>query len=150
MRSGNCHTVVGDLKKNIETKFLARTHIIETSENNLVSTMGGKWTIFMLMGEQTVDYKIMKIAPKKHPMNILREFLTIPLEITPKNPHDPWIENASSGSSICRYFNALDDKKYKMPLKIPITTDSYPDDTSQQAVIPTRPANKPLPNLVTL
>jgi len=62
MRSGNCHTVVGDLKKNIETKFLARTHIIETSENNLVSTMGGKWTIFMLMGEQTVDecVRIMK------------------------------------------------------------------------------------------
>jgi len=103
-----------------------------------------------MINDQTVEYKIMKIAPAEHPMNILNESLTIPLAITPKNPHEPWIENASSGSSIWRYFNDLEDIKYRTPLRIPITTDAYPEDTSQLAVIPTRPANKPLPSLVTL
>lgn len=37
------------------TSKLARNHVIETSESNLVSLMGGKWTSYRAMGEETVD-----------------------------------------------------------------------------------------------
>ena len=39
----------------IDTKKLARKHVIETSKSGLVSLMGGKWTVYRLMGEETVD-----------------------------------------------------------------------------------------------
>ena len=33
------------------TKEVSRTHEIEISKSGLISVMGGKWTIFRLMGE---------------------------------------------------------------------------------------------------
>lgn len=39
----------------LNTKKLARKHVIEISNNGLISTMGGKWTIYRLMGEETID-----------------------------------------------------------------------------------------------
>ncbi|CAD8204588.1 unnamed protein product [Paramecium octaurelia] len=39
----------------LSTKEVSRTHEIEVSKSGLISVMGGKWTIFRLMGEQTVD-----------------------------------------------------------------------------------------------
>ncbi|CAD8090737.1 unnamed protein product [Paramecium sonneborni] len=39
----------------LTTKEVSRTHEIEVSKSGLISVMGGKWTIFRLMGEQTVD-----------------------------------------------------------------------------------------------
>lgn len=46
-----------DLKEGekLDTKSIARKHIIEKSKNNLFTLMGGKWTAFRVMGEQTVD-----------------------------------------------------------------------------------------------
>lgn len=41
--------------KSSATAKLSRTHEIEVSENGLVSLMGGKWTSFRKMGEETVD-----------------------------------------------------------------------------------------------
>ena len=55
MRKGNCHNAIGELKKNIDTKFLSRSHVMETSNTNLISVMGGKWTIYRTMGEETVE-----------------------------------------------------------------------------------------------
>jgi glycerol-3-phosphate dehydrogenase len=34
---------------------MSRNHVIEVSKSGLVSLMGGKWTTFRLMGEETVD-----------------------------------------------------------------------------------------------
>lgn len=43
---------------------LARNHIIEVSDSGLVSLMGGKWTSFRKMGEETVE-KILNLNPGK-------------------------------------------------------------------------------------
>lgn len=83
-------------------------------------------------------------------MNSCNEPLVIPLTITPKKPHAPCTENASNGSSINSYLHYLDDMKYNMPLTIPTTLDTYVLDTSHDAVMPTSPANIPLPRQVTL
>ncbi|EAR93558.2 FAD-dependent oxidoreductase (macronuclear) [Tetrahymena thermophila SB210] len=48
----------------IDTKKIARTHVIEVSKNGLVSLMGGKWTVYRCMGEETVD-KILEIFKQK-------------------------------------------------------------------------------------
>jgi glycerol-3-phosphate dehydrogenase len=37
------------------TANLSRNHVIEISNSGLVSLMGGKWTSFRKMGEETVD-----------------------------------------------------------------------------------------------
>ena len=38
-----------------DTKKVSRKHVIEVSESGLISVMGGKWTIYRKMGEDTVD-----------------------------------------------------------------------------------------------
>lgn len=45
----------GKAKKSSNTAQLSRSHVIEMSESGLVSLMGGKWTSFRHMGEETVD-----------------------------------------------------------------------------------------------
>lgn len=54
------------------TKDISRTHVIEKSASGLYSLMGGKWTTFRRMGEETVDaiakdeeQKGNKIGPSK-------------------------------------------------------------------------------------
>lgn len=42
-------------QSNDQTASLARNHVIEESESGLISLMGGKWTSFRKMGEETVD-----------------------------------------------------------------------------------------------
>lgn len=54
----------GKLKGDISTKFLTRSHIIEESTSGLISIMGGKWTTFRIMGQETTD-KAMKQMLKK-------------------------------------------------------------------------------------
>ena len=49
-------------KKATDTASISRNHVIEVSENGLVSLMGGKWTSFRSQGEETVD-KILKDNP---------------------------------------------------------------------------------------
>jgi glycerol-3-phosphate dehydrogenase len=46
----------------IDTKKISRNHVIEVSDSGLVSVMGGKWTIFRVMAEETVDgiFKILQ------------------------------------------------------------------------------------------
>jgi len=39
----------------IATKGISRKHVIEISPSGLISLMGGKWTIYRRMGEDTVD-----------------------------------------------------------------------------------------------
>lgn len=39
----------------VDTKSIARKHIIERSQNNLFSLLGGKWTAYRHMGAETVD-----------------------------------------------------------------------------------------------
>jgi len=41
--------------KSSATAQLSRSHVIEVSDSGLVSLMGGKWTSFRRMGEETVD-----------------------------------------------------------------------------------------------
>lgn len=45
------------------TASIARNHVIEVSESGLVSLMGGKWTSFRKMGEETVN-RILKDNPQ--------------------------------------------------------------------------------------
>lgn len=54
----------GKTKKSSDTARLSRSHVIEVSESGLVSLMGGKWTSFRHMGEETVD-TILKANPDK-------------------------------------------------------------------------------------
>jgi len=42
------------------TAALSRNHVIEQSASGMVSLMGGKWTSFRKMGEETVDMIIEK------------------------------------------------------------------------------------------
>ena len=41
--------------KPVNTKDVARTHVIEKSESGLYSLMGGKWTTYRKMGQDLVD-----------------------------------------------------------------------------------------------
>ena len=47
-------------KKQSSTSKLSRSHEIEVSESGLVSLMGGKWTSFRHMGQETVE-KILEL-----------------------------------------------------------------------------------------
>lgn len=47
-----------------ETAKLSRSHVIEVSDSGLISLMGGKWTSFRHMGQETVD-KIQLLYPGK-------------------------------------------------------------------------------------
>jgi len=68
MKKGNCHNTIGEIKKNIDTKFLSRSHVMETSDSNLVSMMGGKWTIYRTMGEESVS-KALEIMESQNLMD---------------------------------------------------------------------------------
>jgi len=45
----------GGKKANSDTARLSRMHVIEVSDSGLVSLMGGKWTAFRRMGQDTVE-----------------------------------------------------------------------------------------------
>ena len=44
--------------KNLKSKDLWRSHIIEIADSGLISLLGGKWTSYRVMGEETVDKAI--------------------------------------------------------------------------------------------
>lgn len=46
------------------TSSISRNHVIEVSENGLVSLMGGKWTSFRSQGQETVE-KIIEDHPDR-------------------------------------------------------------------------------------
>ncbi len=46
------------------TKAISRNHVIEFSKSGLVSVMGGKWTTFRQIGEETVGM-ILKELPDR-------------------------------------------------------------------------------------
>lgn len=48
------------------TSALSRSHEIEVSKSGLISLLGGKWTSFRVMGEDTVDkvIEVHKLEPK--------------------------------------------------------------------------------------
>lgn len=46
------------------TASVSRNHVIEESQSGLVSLMGGKWTSFRKMGEETIDH-ILKSHPRE-------------------------------------------------------------------------------------
>jgi glycerol-3-phosphate dehydrogenase len=52
--------------KGSSTAKLSRSHIIEVSDSGLVSLMGGKWTSFRVMGEETID-KVLEGNKKMEP-----------------------------------------------------------------------------------
>jgi glycerol-3-phosphate dehydrogenase len=54
----------GKAKKSSDTARLSRSHVIEVSDSGLVSLMGGKWTSFRHMGEETVD-SLLQANPDK-------------------------------------------------------------------------------------
>jgi glycerol-3-phosphate dehydrogenase len=41
--------------KAVNSKSIARTHVIERSKSGLYSLLGGKWTTFRKMGEDLVN-----------------------------------------------------------------------------------------------
>ena len=41
-----------------DTKSISRNHVIEVSENNLITIAGGKWTTYRAMASDTVDTAI--------------------------------------------------------------------------------------------
>ena len=50
--------------KSISSKDLCRSHVVEVSPSGLISLLGGKWTSYRIMGEETVDKAI-----KTHKLN---------------------------------------------------------------------------------
>lgn len=42
-------------EKSSSTSKLSRSHVIEISDSGLISLMGGKWTSFRIMGEETIE-----------------------------------------------------------------------------------------------
>lgn len=44
--------------KNLKSKDLWRSHIIKIADSGLISLLGGKWTSYRVMGEETVDKAI--------------------------------------------------------------------------------------------
>lgn len=42
-------------KQDGSTKSISRKHVIETTDNGMISLLGGKWTSYRVMGEHTVD-----------------------------------------------------------------------------------------------
>ena len=54
----------GKAKKSSDTARLSRSHVIEVSDSGLISLMGGKWTSFRHMGQETVD-TLLNINPDK-------------------------------------------------------------------------------------
>jgi glycerol-3-phosphate dehydrogenase len=56
--------LVRNPNSNQSSSDLSRKHLIEVSPSNLISLMGGKWTICRLMGEETVD-KVIEILKSK-------------------------------------------------------------------------------------
>lgn len=51
--------------KNASTSSIVRDHIITSSDSNLVSIIGGKWTTYRKMAEETIDYVIDEFDLKK-------------------------------------------------------------------------------------
>lgn len=51
------------------TANLSRNHVIEESKSGLISLMGGKWTSFRRMGEETVDLIMMDEHLKQRATN---------------------------------------------------------------------------------
>lgn len=47
--------LVADDADNLDTKSIARSHVIEEMDSGLLSLMGGKWTIYRRMGEDLVN-----------------------------------------------------------------------------------------------
>jgi glycerol-3-phosphate dehydrogenase len=66
--------------KDTSTAIISRNHVIEKSSSGLVSLMGGKWTTFRSMGEETVN-EILKDNPKsfepKNEKSMTRKFRMI-------------------------------------------------------------------------
>jgi len=62
----------------------------------------------------------------------------------PQNPHAPWTENASSGSSMPSILTIRIEPAKTKPPTTPMSIDQNGLDASQPAVILTRPANTPL------
>ena len=52
------------------TATLSRNHVIEQSASGMVSLMGGKWTSFRKMGEETVDLIVEK---NRHRLDVAYE-----------------------------------------------------------------------------
>jgi glycerol-3-phosphate dehydrogenase len=53
-------------KEVVTTKELSRDHKILIAESNLISIIGGKWTTYRKMAEETIDAAIKKgVLPKK-------------------------------------------------------------------------------------
>mmetsp|Transcript_14998 Transcript_14998/g.10884 ORF Transcript_14998/g.10884 Transcript_14998/m.10884 type:complete len:148 (+) Transcript_14998:496-939(+) len=53
-------------QKKESTASFVRNHVIEVSDSGLVSLMGGKWTSFRKMGEETVN-KVIKLNNQLQP-----------------------------------------------------------------------------------
>lgn len=58
-----------DKVKTLKSKDLCRSHIIDISESGLISLLGGKWTSYRIMGEETVE-KAIKYHNLKNIKNI--------------------------------------------------------------------------------
>mmetsp|Transcript_18472 Transcript_18472/g.18147 ORF Transcript_18472/g.18147 Transcript_18472/m.18147 type:complete len:335 (-) Transcript_18472:37-1041(-) len=55
--------------KTLKSKDLCRSHIIDVSDSGLISLLGGKWTSYRVMGEETVS----KAITTHHLNNIINE-----------------------------------------------------------------------------
>lgn len=63
---GKYYKILGKKPKESSTKALTRSHELEVSNSGLISLMGGKWTAYRKMGQDTVDL-ILKEHPELNP-----------------------------------------------------------------------------------
>jgi glycerol-3-phosphate dehydrogenase len=69
-----------------KTKEISRSHKIIVSESNLVSLVGGKWTTFRKMGEDTVDY-FFKLTGEKFKKSTSGDLKLYGHTLTPSKGH---------------------------------------------------------------
>ena len=57
--------LVLDPSKGTDTQSIARNHIIDVSDSNLVTIAGGKWTTYRAMAEDTID-RVVEVGGFSH------------------------------------------------------------------------------------
>ena len=54
MKDPSIISASGEIKK-VKSSALSRNHVTERTQSGLVSVMGGKWTIYRLMGQEAME-----------------------------------------------------------------------------------------------
>jgi len=87
--------------KNASTSSIVRDHVISSSNSGLVSIIGGKWTTYRKMAEETIDYVISKHNLEK------KECKTTSLKLVGSENYDKYLEIDSSNEKCTKHLISM-------------------------------------------